>query len=194
MSITEVPPKASLHELLALRSHPQSVEDVRRLASFQGGLDAKSVTILDRAVTDWNLATAASDLEKAFALDPFVMMAKGWSQVAAVRKAVKTSLGPPPARADVALLKHDLDIKLKPRLVLSVEGVDWFDVDFEVKLSVAIEAAELALFGGGLQAVQLGKATGAIGVSCRGAPIPSLKRELKFRSQYRFDPPILAAT
>lgn len=194
MATTEVLPRASLHELLAIHDHPSAVDDVRRIAALQGGLDEKGVTVLGRAIDDWSVANAASDLEKAFALDPFVMMAKGWTQVSNVRKAVKTSLGPPPVAATAALLKHEIDVKVKPRLVLSVDGVDWCDVDFEVRLALAIDSAELELYGGGLRAIKLGKVGGSVTVSCRGTPIPSFKRELKFRPQYTFDPPILAPT
>jgi hypothetical protein len=191
MSTVEVKPNAKLHELIAVRDHPDGIADVRKLAALRGGLDDKSVIVLDRAIADWSVAGVAGDLEKAFALDPFTMMAKGWSQIANVRKAVKASLGPPAKEERVALLKHDMDIKLKPRLVLTVAGVDWCDVDFELKLGLSIESAELELWGGALRAVGLGKVSGSLTVSCRGAPIPAFKRDLKFDRHYAFDPPIL---
>ena len=64
-------------------------------------------------------------------------------------------------------------------------------MDFELKLGLAIESAELELWAGALRAVRLGKITGSLTVSCRGAPIPAFKRDLKFGSHYTFDPPIL---
>ena len=192
MTTVEVKPRASLHELIAVHSHTDGVDEVRKLAALRGGLDAHGVSVLDRAISDWSVDSAMRDLNQAFALDPFVMMAKGWTQVAKVRKAVKSSLGPPAASASAALFKHDLDIKVKPRLVLTVAGVDWCDVDFELKLGLAIESAELELFGGALRSVKLGKVTGSVTVSCRGTPIPAFKRDLKFSTHYEFEPPILA--
>ena len=194
MSESDITPKTMLHDLLEIDRQPEGIETVRQLAALRGGLDDKGFIVLGRAVSEWSPKSVEDDLKKAFALDPWAMMAKGWTQVANVRAAVKSSQGPPATTASAALLKHDLDIKIKPRLVLSVGGVDWCDVDFEVKLMLAIESAELELFDGALCALKLGKVTGSINVSCRDTPIPAFKHDLKFRSEYRFDPPVLSAT
>lgn len=188
MTSVDVKPGSRLHDLIELRGNADGVADVRRLAGLRGGVDA---TVLGRAIADWAPERLNADLERAFDVEPFALMARAWSQIAKVRDAVKKSIGPPPVAASVALLKHDIDAKLKPRLVLSIEGVDWCDVEFEVKLALAIESAELELFGGALRAVRLGKATGSVTLSCQGVPVEAFRRELKFDTSYVFDPPIL---
>ena len=188
MPTVDVKPGSRMHDLLELRGNADGVADVRRFAALRGGVDA---SLLGRAIADWTPERLNADLEKAFAVDPFKLMAQAWAQIAKVRDAVKKSLGPPPAVASVALLKHDIDAKLRPRLVLSVEGIDWCDVEFELKLALAIESAELELFGGALRAVRLGKVTGSVTLACQGVPVEAFRRELKFESHYEFDPPIL---
>lgn len=179
-----------LHDLLALHGSADGAAEVRRLAALRGGIDG---SLLGRAIADWTPEQLGRDFETAFAVEPFTLMARAWSQIAKVRDAVKKSLGPPPVAAGVALLAHDIDAKLRPRLVLSVEGVDWCDVEFELKLALGVASAELELFGGALRAVKLGKVTGSVTLSCAGVVVEALRRELRFESSYVFDPPILAA-
>lgn len=188
MPIVDVKPGSRLHDLIELRGNDDGVADVRRFAALRGGVDG---SLLGRAIADWTPERLNADLERAFEVDPFALMARAWSQIAKVRDALEKSLGPPPAAASVPLLKHDIDAKLRPRLVLSVEGVDWCDVEFEIKLALAIESAELELFGGALRAVRLGKVTGSVTLACQGMPVEAFRRELKFESRYEFDPPIL---
>ncbi len=188
MQDVEVKAGARLHDLLEVRANAGGAAEVRRLAALRGGVDA---SLLGRALADWTTEKLEADLERAFDADPFALMAKAWSQIAKVRDAVNKSAGPPPAAASVPLLKHDIDARLRPRLVLSVEGVDWCDVEFELKLALAIESAELELFGGALRALRLGKVTGSLTLACQGIPVEAFRRELKFDSSYVFDPPIL---
>lgn len=188
MSTVDVKSGSRMHDLLELNGNTDGVADVRRLAALRGGVDG---SLLGKAIADWTPERLNADLEKAFDVDPFALMAKAWSQIAKVRDAVKKSIGPPPTSASVPLLKHDIDAKIRPRLVLSVEGVDWCDVEFELKLALALESAELELFDGALRAVRLGKVTGSVTLACQGVPVEAFRRELKFESRYEFDPPIL---
>ncbi len=188
MPNVDVKPGSRLHDLLELRGNTDGVADVRRLAALRGGVDG---SLLGKAIADWTPERLNADLEKAFDVEPFALMAKAWAQIAKVRDAVKKSLGPPPAAASVPLLKHDIDAKIRPRLVLSVEGVDWCDVEFEIKLALALESAELELFAGALRAVRLGKVTGSVTLACQGVPVEAFRRDLRFESSYVFDPPIL---
>ena len=188
MPTVDVKSGSRLHDLIELRGNDEGVADVRRFAALRGGVDT---SLLGRAIADWTPERLNADLETAFEVDPFALMARAWSQIAKVRDAVEKSLGPPPVSAGVALLKHDIDAKLRPRLVLSVEGVDWCDVEFECRLALALESAELELFAGALRAVRLGKVTGSITLACQGMPVEAFRRELKFESSYVFDPPIL---
>lgn len=188
MPTVDVKSGSRMHELLELQGNAAGAADVRRIAALRGDVDG---SLLGRAIADWTPERLNADLEKAFDVDPFALMAKAWSQVAKVRDAVKKSHGPPPAAASVPLLKHDIDAKIRPRLVLSVEGVDWCDVEFEFKLALALESAELEWFDGALRAVRLGKVTGGITLACQGVPVESFRRDLRFESSYAFDPPIL---
>ena len=190
MPSVDVKPGARMHDLLELRGNDPGVAEVRRLAALRGGVDA---SLLGRAIAAWTPERVNADLREAFAVDPFTLMAKAWSQIAKVRDAVTKSVGPPPAPASVPLLKHDIDARLRPRLVLAIEGVDWCDIDFELKLALALESAELELFGGALRGVKLGKATGSVTLACQGIPVEAFRRELKFDSSYTFDPPILGS-
>jgi hypothetical protein len=188
MSTVDVKPGSRMHDLLELRGNAAGTSEVRRIAALRGDVDG---SLLGRAIAAWTPERLNADLEKAFDVDPFALMAKAWSQIAKVRDAIKKSLGPPPAAASVPLLKHDIDAKVRPRLVLSVEGVDWCDVEFELKLALALESAELELFDGALRAVRLGKVTGSVTLACQGVPVESFRRDLRFESGYVFDPPIL---
>lgn len=190
MPTVDVKSGSRLHDLIELRGNAGGVADLRRLAALRGGVDG---SLLGRAIADWTPEGLNADLERAFAVDPFALMARAWAQIAKVRAALEKSLGPPPAAASVPLLKHDIDAKLRPRLVLSVEGVDWCDVEFEIKLALAVESAELELFGGALRAVRLGKVTGSVTLACEGMPVEAFRRELRFESGYVFDPPILGS-
>ena len=177
-----------LHDLIALRGSAGGAAEVRRLAALRGGVDG---SVLGRAIADWTPERLGKDFETAFAVEPFALIARAWSQIAKVRDAVTKSVGPPPVAACVALLAHEIDARLRPRFVLSVEGVDWCDVDFELKLALAIASAELELFGGALRAVKLGKVTGSVSLACEGVVVEALRRELRFDASYTFDPPIL---
>ncbi len=188
MPNVDVKPGSRLHDLLELHGNAEGAADVRRLAALRGGVDG---SVLGKAIADWTPERLNADLEKAFDVEPFALMAKAWAQIAKVRDAIDKSQGPPPAAASVPLLKHDIDAKIRPRLVLSVEGVDWCDVEFELKLALALESAELELFGGALRAVRLGKVTGSVTLACQGVQVEAFRRDLKFDSSYSFDPPIL---
>ena len=188
MPSVDVQSGSRLHDLIELRGNDEGTAELRRLAALRGGVDAR---LLGRAIADWTPERLGADLEKAFAVEPFALMARAWSQIAKVRDAVQKSLGPPPVSVGVALLGHDIDARLRPRLVLNVEGVDWCDIEFELKLALALESAELELFAGALRAVRLGKVTGSVKLACQGVPVEAFRRELRFESSYVFDPPIL---
>ena len=88
---------------------------------LRGGVDS---TLFGQTVADLTPRRTSADLEQALAVDPFVLAARAWSQIAKVREAVAKSVGPPPAPARVALVKHEIDARLRPRLVLQRRGVD----------------------------------------------------------------------
>lgn len=180
-----------LHELLSLHARDPGVGEVRRLATVGvEGVDAEHAKLLGRKVADWSLDKLGDDLRQAFDLDPFELLARGWTQLRGVRRALKTSAGPPPTAQVVALLKHDLEARVEPRLVLQVGGLDWCDVKLALVVKLTVEAAELHFFDAALVDLKLGKPTGSLALLCEGHEVSAFKRSLTLKPAYHFDPPL----
>lgn len=181
-----------LHALLELSDgEGRGVDEIRRAAVFgvkEGG--ARDATLLGKKVGEWPAADFAKELEKAFPIDPFTLLAKAWGQVRKVRKAIDASRGPPPSTQPVVLMQHEIEAKYEPRLVLEVNGIDWFNLKLGLVLKVSAESAHLDLLNGRLVAVSLGKPTGFVTVQCQGQEVAAFKRALRFAPSYRFDPPL----
>ncbi len=191
MSTVELTPGGSLHELLALSRSGDGVAEVRRLAALSvGNVDAKDASLFGKKVADWASADLAEELKKAFDPDPFLLMAKAWAQLRKVRKAVEESRGPPAAAKTAALLKHELDARLEPRLVLSVAGVDWCNIKLGLGLKLAFESAQLSFMDGRLTSLKLGNPSASITLQCEGQEVAVFKREIKVRAAYNFEPPL----
>src|SRR5215217_1993802 len=135
-SAVELKPGEPLHALLVLPDDDGSgLGEVRRLAALDvANVDVRGASVLGRKLVDWPTADLAKELEKAFPMDPFTLLAKAWSQLRKIRKAVEASRGPPPANQSVALVQHEIEAKYEPRLVLEVNGVDWFSVKLALVL------------------------------------------------------------
>ena len=188
----ELHPGRPLYELLALDRNDDGIAQVRRLATLGvAGVNAKEASLLGRKVADWASADLAQEMRGAFSTDPFTLMAKAWAQLNKLRKAVDASRGPPPKAQSVALLKHDLEAKLEPRLVLNVNGADWCDIKFSLALKFSFEAVQLELLDGQLVALKLGKPSGNLTLQCQGQEITAFKRELQLKPAYQFEPPML---
>lgn len=188
----EVKPGQPLHALLELpEGGGGGVAEIRRLAALSvGDVGAGGASVMGKKVSEWPAADLAQELKKAFPLDPFTLLAKAWGQVRKVRKAIDASRGSPPSSQPVTLIEHEIEAKYEPRLVLEVNGVDWFDVKLGLTLKVMIESAHLELFDGGLRSVSLGKPTGAISLHCQGQEVAAFKRAVNFAPSYEFDPPL----
>jgi hypothetical protein len=191
MSVVELKSDQPLHQLLALVDTGEGVKDVRRLAALSvGNVDAKGASILGKTVADWATADLEKEIEKAFSPDPFALMAKAWAQVREVRKAIDASRGPPPKAQTVALLKHEIEAKMEPRLVLNVTGVDWCDVKLALSLKMSFESVQIELNDGHISALKLGNPSGQISLKCAGQEVAAFKREIKIAQAYKFAAPV----
>ncbi len=179
-----------LHELISLHAQDEGLGEVRRLASIGvEGVDAQHAKVLGRKVADWSLDQLGGELRQAFDVDAFELLAQGWAQVRKVHQAAKASLGPPPRPQTVTLLKHDLEARVEPRLVLQVGGLDWYDVKLALVLKLSVEAAQLEFLDGQWVSLTLAKPTGSIALLCEGQEVAAAKRSLKLHEAYRLDPP-----
>lgn len=186
----ELAPKQQLHDLLSLHADDGAGE-VRRLATLGvTGIDAQSTQLLGRKLADWSTDEVKSHLREAFDVNPFELMFQAWSQVRKVHKAAKESLGPPPADRSVPLKQHEIDLKVEPRLVLNVSGIDWCTIQLTLTLKFSFDSAVLDLHGGRLTGLKLGNPTGALTFACEGHEVGQFKRDIKLHASYRFDPPL----
>jgi hypothetical protein len=191
MNPVELQAGKPLHELLSLHHSGGGVDEVKRLATLSvGGLDGDATQVLGRKVAEWASADLVAELEKAFDADPFALLARGWAQLRKLRKAVDASRGPPPKPQTASLLKHDLEGRLAPRLVLNVNGIDWCELQFNLSLKLTVDAAELTFNEGRLTNLRWVKPVGSITLQCQGQELAAFKRELKFAAAYAFNPPL----
>lgn len=192
ISTPELNPGGSLHELLSLQYSGDGVNEVRRLAALSvSGVDAKDASVLGKKVTEWATADLSQELGKAFDTDPFLLMVKAWAQVRKLRKAAEESRGPPPAKKTGELLKHEIDLRLEPRLVLNVSGVDWCNIKLGVTLKLSFESAGLEFNDGRITSLKLGNPTGSITLQCEGHDVAEFKRDIKVHAAYQFEPPLV---
>jgi len=191
-STVELKPGQPLYTLLELPSGGSGgVDEVRRLAALSvKDMDASGATVLGRKVDEWPTADLAKEIQKAFPIDPFTLIAKAWGQVRKLRKAIDASRGPPPASQSVALAQHDIEAKFEPRMVLEVNGIDWLDVKLGLTLKMTFESAHLEVLDGKLTSASFGNPAGALTLQCQGHEVAAFKRNIKFAPTYRFDPPL----
>lgn len=190
-SSVELNPGRPLYHLLELQRNGNGVEEVRRLAALSvGNVDADGASLLGRKVSEWASADVAKEIEQAFTIDPFTLLAKAWGQVRKVRKAIESSRGPPPQPQTVALMEHEIDAKLEPRLVLEVNGIDWFDLKLGLALELSVQSARLEFLDGKLTSVSLGNPTGTLSLHCQDQEVAAFKRDVKLRAEYRLEPPM----
>ncbi|MBM3341988.1 MAG: hypothetical protein FJY56_07740 [Betaproteobacteria bacterium] len=187
----ELTPASTLHELLSFNLSSAGVDEVRRVAALsvsEGSVGEAS--LLGKKVSQWASADLAAELTKAFAINPFELLEKAWSQARKLNKAARESCGPPPDVKTEAILAHEVDIKLAPRLVLNVNGIDWCTINLGVTLKLAFDSAQLKFNNGQLTALKLGNPSGKITLKCEGHDIAEFKRDIKVHAEYLFKQPI----
>lgn len=180
-----------LYDVLDIQRADGGLNRVNDVAALRVGLidapDAQAVKDKLRAFEPGALADAMHDM---LDVDAFKLFAGAWRQLRQVKQAVQKSLGPPPSDQSVDLPRHEVAGKLKPRLVVSMAGVDFADIDFEISLSASIQSAKLTLHNGALVAARFGDVKGTLKLSCEGTEIREYARTLKLLPEYRFAHPI----
>jgi hypothetical protein len=180
-----------LYELLAVQSVGPGHERVSELAAVRvGGIEAPDTAAVRALLHRCAPAQLGQEMRKMLDVDLFALLAGAWGQVHKVRAALARSLAEPAREHPVDLPQHTLDATLKPRLVVSVSGVDWCDIDFEVSARLKLSSATLSLQAGCLAALRVGTAEGSLRLACEGTEIREFKRELKLLPEYRFMPPL----
>jgi hypothetical protein len=163
---------------------------VVELASVRvGGVEApEKVEQIRTALRTFEPARIERRLAEMFDVKPVALMARAWTQLAAVREAVEKSIGPPSTDARVDLPKHTIRARLAPFLVLSVDGLDLCDIRFEVEFAATVTSATLTITGGELREVTFGAVSGSLSVSCEGAELREFTRELGLLPRVSLDP------
>jgi hypothetical protein len=184
-----------LYDIVDVHRTGQGIQRATELAALRVGLvdspDARGIQEKLRHVRPDALGT---QLRKMLDVDLLSLLAGAWGQVRRVRDAAKASLKEPASEQTVELPRHTFEATLKPRLVLSVAGVDWGDVDFELDLTATLTSATLHIAAGRLSAVQLGPVTGSVKFFCEGTELHEYAREVNLLPAYHVDPPIPLVT
>jgi hypothetical protein len=96
------------------------------------------------------------------------ILAAGWSDVAKVREAINAPAGD---SRTVSLLSHEFEWSTKPTLVITIEGVSPYTIEFDLVLSLDIEAAKLTISDGRIHKAELGEFRSEAKLLFRGAQI-----------------------
>ena len=188
MDPIELKEDQTLYQLLTVGSSPDGVAELRQFASVSvGNVDAKGASVFAKSLSEWADTDLNKELKKALAPDPFALMAKAWVQVREVREAVKISKGPPATTHTCSVLKHEIEAKLEPRLVLNVGGIDWCDVKLAVVLKLNFDSVNLEWTDGSLSGLEAGNPSGTISLKCAEQEVKAFKRDLKLKASYRFE-------
>jgi hypothetical protein len=113
-------------------------------------------------------AAVKDQVESGFDVSLGSILAAGWSDVAKVREAIGVPAGD---SRTVSLLSHEFEWSTKPTLVITIDGVSPFKIEFELVLSLDIEAATLTISDGRIHKAELGDFRSEAKLLCRGAQI-----------------------
>jgi hypothetical protein len=186
---------ARLYDIVDVRGTGQGIQRATELAALRVGLvDSPDARGIQEKLRHVGPEALSAQLKRMLDVDLLSLLAGAWGQVRRVRDAAKESLKEPAATQTVELPRHTFEATVKPRLVLSVAGVDWGDVDFELALTATLTSATLSIEAGQLTAVQLGPVTGSVRFSCEGTELREYAREVNLLPAYRLDPPIPLST
>jgi hypothetical protein len=156
-----------------------------------GGIEAPDTAKIAAALKRYSRADFAEELNKLWDIDAVNVIAAAWSGAIKVRAAVRDSLAAPDSDKSVDLPAHKIESVHRPRLVLSVGGADWCQLDFELTLCVSLASARLTLRAGRLVAMRIGVASASLKLECEDIEIKEFKREaLKLAPEHRFEPPL----
>lgn len=140
------------------------------------GVEAPNAAMVSKALRDLDPAEFKQHLMRMFDVNLFAVCADAWSQVRRVREGMQRSMAEPEKEQAVDLPGHTLEAKLKPSLVVSLSGVDWCHVNFELTAKLKLSAASLKLLAGDLVGLRLADCEASLSLACEGSELESFKR------------------
>jgi hypothetical protein len=96
-------------------------------------------------------AAVEDQVERGFGVSIGSILAAGWNDVAKVREAIDSPTGD---SRTISLLSHEFEWSTKPKLAITIDGLSAFDIEFDLVLSLDIEAAELTICDGAISEVK----------------------------------------
>src|SRR5260221_2684745 len=181
----------TIRSLFELTAGDDALGRVRQLAAVEvSGVEAPDVGKAVRALESVPRRQVAAAVEKMRDFDALQVLAQGWSRARKIQKAIAASVAAPSTPKSAALSEHVIESVHKPRLVLSIAGSDWCQVEFRIVLSVTLESAELELLGGRLTGVRLGPATGKMKMECKDVELKEFHHDFRLLPEYRLKSPL----
>lgn len=180
-----------LFELFSLPSSRDGIKSVQEAVAARIGATAESkdVSAIAAKLAAFKSDTLVASLRQMLNLDVFGIFVGAWRMLDDVNQAAIKSLAPPCEEQKVDLAKHKLEAKLRPRLVVSLHGVDLCDLEFEVCLTADVTAAKLFIANGELIAMQPGPVTGTVALAMRDHELQKWDQDFKLLSTYKFARP-----
>lgn len=180
-----------LFELFSLHSSGDGIKGVQEAVAARIGATAESkdVTAIAAKLAAFKSDSLAGSLRQMLNLDVLGIFVGAWRQLDEVHQAAIKSLAPPGEEQKVDLAKHKLEAKVRPRLVVSLHGVDLCDLEFEVLLAADVTAAKLLIAHGELTALQPGPVAGSVTLAVLDHELKKWSQDFKLLSTYQFARP-----
>ena len=177
--------------LFTVTGRNEAIGEVTEYASLEvAGVEAPDVHKAVKAFKSVSRKDLSEAVERLSDVDVIQVLAQGWSRARKIRSAIAESAAAPGKLKTVDLSEHVIESVHKPRLVLSVAGSDWCQVEFKVSLSLAIHSAQLGLLGGVLTEVRLGPATGKVKMECKGVEIKEFHHDFTLFPAHKLKRPL----
>jgi hypothetical protein len=168
-----------------------ALDHVQELAAVEvRGVEGPNVSKAIQALKHIGRKDVSDAVAKMWDFDALKVMAQAWSRSQKIRKAIAESVAAPTKPKTAPLSEHVIESRHRPRLVLTIGGADWCQIEFGIVLSLTIESAELTLLAGKLTHVRLGPATGKVKMECKGVEIKEFHHEFKLVPEYPLKNPM----
>ncbi len=180
-----------LFELFSLPAARDDLKGVHEAVAARIGasMEANDASAIVAKLAAFRSDTIAASVRQMLNLDVLGIFVGAWRLLDQVHQAAVRSLAPPCEEQKVDLLKHKLEAKLRPRLVVSLHGVDLCDLEFDVVLAADVATAKLFIDHGRLIAVQPGPVTGSVALAMRDHELKKWSQDFKLLQTYRFARP-----
>ncbi|CAN7774429.1 hypothetical protein LJR290_007709 [Variovorax sp. LjRoot290] len=178
MKSIELKENGSIYQILGFDSTQVGLEQLHNRAKLcVQDVDFEDAKIMGKKVRELPSVDVQQKLAEALSGNPFELLARGWGQIRLIREAVAKSRNP--AKPELAhLAQHDLEASLEPRLVLTIDGVDWCSVRLSIVLRLRVQAADFVFYDGSLTGVTFGNPVGSVSLKVEGREVAACKREL----------------